>query len=83
MTSAGLPETSGRGGAVCRAAFTLTELLVVIAVIGILAALLFPALSKSKQKAQQVYCLSNGRHMMTAMTLYTSDFKDMFPAESG
>ena len=79
VTSAGLPETSHRGGAVCRAAFTLTELLVVIAVIGILAALLFPALSKSKQKAQQVYCLSNGRQMMTAMTLYTSDFKDMFP----
>jgi prepilin-type N-terminal cleavage/methylation domain-containing protein/prepilin-type processing-associated H-X9-DG protein len=62
-----------------KAGFTLTEMLVVIAVLGILAALLLPVLSKGKVKAQQTYCLDNGKQMMTAMTMYTSDFRDLFP----
>lgn len=61
------------------AAFTLTEMLVVIAVIGILAALLLSALSKGKQKAQQIYCVNNGKQMMTALAMYAGDFKDFFP----
>ena len=70
-------DAKARGGA--PDAFTLVEMLVVIAVVGILAALLLPILSKGKQRGQQVYCLNNGKQMMTAMTMYTGDFKDFFP----
>jgi prepilin-type N-terminal cleavage/methylation domain-containing protein/prepilin-type processing-associated H-X9-DG protein len=60
-------------------AFTLIELLVVIAIIGILAALLLPVLSRTKQQAQGVFCLNNGKQLMIAMHLYTSDNKDFYP----
>src|SRR5208283_521016 len=73
------PEANNRGPVAHEPGFTLLELLVVIAIIGILAALLFPALSRSKQKTQQVYCLNNGRQMMTAVMGYVADSKDFFP----
>jgi len=63
--------------------FTLVELLVVIAVIGILAALLLPVLSQSKQRADRIQCMSNLRQVTMLLTLYADGNNQKMPQVSG
>ena len=61
--------------------FSLVELLVVIAIIGILAALLLPALSGGKKRAQRIVCENNLRQLGLAFQMFAHDHNSKFPMQ--
>ncbi len=73
--SAYIPARSGR----LRHGFTLIEMLIVLAVIGLLAALLFPVFQSVRQAAHVTACASNLRQINLAINLYAADNNDFYP----
>lgn len=65
-----------------RQAFTLTELLVVIGIIGILAALLMPLLGSMRERSNQTKCISNIRQLGVGIRLYAAEHRNEVPAYS-
>ncbi len=76
-------QRSGRVQDISPAAFSLIELLVVIAVIGILSALLLPALARAHSKGQSLSCLNNLRQLAIATQLYADDAAGRLPYNLG
>jgi prepilin-type N-terminal cleavage/methylation domain-containing protein/prepilin-type processing-associated H-X9-DG protein len=66
-----------------RGAFTLIELMLVIAIVGILAVLLLPALARSKARAQAIWCMSNNKQLAYAWTMYSNDNNDQLAYNQG
>ncbi|MDQ3814990.1 MAG: type II secretion system GspH family protein [Armatimonadota bacterium] len=62
-----------------RHGFTLLEILVVVAIIAVLASMLFPALVKAREGARRVSCLSNMRQFGMAIQMYTMDHSERMP----
>lgn len=56
--------------------FTLIELLIVIAIIAILAAILFPVFAQAREKARQTYCLSNVKQLALGVMIYAQDYDE-------
>ena len=62
-----------------RQAFTLIEILVVLAIISLLSAILFPAFARARENARSSACLSNLKQVNLAMNQYSQDFDEHFP----
>jgi prepilin-type N-terminal cleavage/methylation domain-containing protein len=64
----------------CRA-FTLVEILVVLAIIAVIAALVFPAFVSAKKEAKKLTCLQKLKQIGTSLVLYRNDHDDLIPTD--
>ena len=63
-----------------RGAFTLIELLITVAILGILAALILPALGRAREAGRRVHCAGNLRQLALAVNMYAQDYTDRLPS---
>lgn len=64
-----------------RSAFTLIEILVVVAIIGILAAILFPVFARARENARRASCMNNMKQIAIGLQLYMESYDRRFPAQ--
>jgi prepilin-type N-terminal cleavage/methylation domain-containing protein len=80
MSRIGIPGGSKPYNIQMRRAFTLIELLTVMAIISILAAIIFPVFARAKAAAKQSTCISNLRQIGDSIEMYMDDSDDIFPS---
>jgi prepilin-type N-terminal cleavage/methylation domain-containing protein/prepilin-type processing-associated H-X9-DG protein len=74
-----MSESAARSLGCIRHGFTLLEILVVVAIIGLLVAILMPSLAKAREQAREAKCLSNLRTLAQAMIMYADDHQGRLP----